>query len=104
MLTASGGADVDAETAPSSTLTVLLSAVVAGVGDGSVVAAPVSLDALIGAGVSAAVVGGVGSAYVDSPGAVALADSIDSAAAAAAFGANVAPEGTSASAPASASP
>jgi len=39
-LTASGDADVGAETAPSSTLTVPLSAVVAGVGDGSVVDAP----------------------------------------------------------------
>jgi len=39
-LTASEGADVDAETAPRSTLTVPLSAVVAGVGGGSVAAAP----------------------------------------------------------------
>ena len=39
-LTASGDAEVGAETAPSSTLTVLLSTVVAGVGDGSVVDAP----------------------------------------------------------------
>ena len=77
-VTASDAADVGAETAPSSTLTVPVSTAVVEVGDGSVVdapASPVAPGALIGAGVSSVTIGEVGSAYTDSPGAVALADS-----------------------------
>jgi len=100
-LTASDDADVGADTAPSSTLTVPVSTAVGGVGDGSVVdapASPVAPGALTGAGVSAVTVAEVGSAYTDSPGAVALADStVESVEG----GATAVPARTAASAPAS---